>query len=229
MGVCSERTARAGWDCNAVLCGRGGWDATEGSWEQMAKTCVIIEAVKLAFDEAKATQAAALFLKLAGRPLNYMALIKLLYKADREAFRRLGLSITTDKYVAMKLGPVTSHIYDLIKASKNPNPHPTFWSAHIQPSKDPREVVLKCDPSDSELSKVEEDLMAEIFAADGTKDRFELADECHRDFPEWADPEGSSTPIDISDIVSALDLSEDEATHVATLIEVQRAAFSLAR
>lgn len=200
-----------------------------GEREQTAKSCAIIKSVKLAFDEAKATQAAALFLKLAGRPLNYMALIKLLYRADREAFRRLGLPITTDKYVAMKLGPVTSRIYDLIKASKNPNAHPTFWSAHIQPSKDPREVALKCDPGDSELSKVEEDLMAEIFAADGAKDRFELADECHRDFPEWTDPGDSSTPIDISDIVSALDLSEDEATHVATLIEVQRAAFNLAK
>lgn len=56
----------------------------------------------------KATQAAALFLKLAQGPLNYMALIKLLYKADREAIRRWGLPITTDAYAAMKLGPVTS-------------------------------------------------------------------------------------------------------------------------
>lgn len=184
--------------------------------------------MKLAFDEVKATQAATFFLKLANAPLNYMALIKLLYRADREALRLLGLPITTDKYVAMKLGPVTSHIYDLIKASKNPNAHPTFWSAHIQPSIDPREVVLRCDSGDSELSKVEEDIMAEIFATHGAKDRFKLADECHRNFPEWTDPGDSSTPIDISDIVSALDLSEDEATQVATMIDVQRAAFSLA-
>jgi len=62
-------------------------------------------AMKLAFDEVKATQAAALFMKLAGGSMNYMALIKLLYRTDREAFRRCGLSITTDKYVSMKLGP----------------------------------------------------------------------------------------------------------------------------
>jgi len=184
--------------------------------------------VKLAFDEVKATQAAALFLKLARRPLNYVALIKLLYKADREAIRRFGLPITTDKYAAMKLGPVTSRVYDRIKASANPNAHPTFWASHIQRSNDPREVVLKCDPGESELSKVEENLIGEIFAMHGAKDRFELADECHRDFPEWNDPGDTSTPIDISDIVSALGLSEEEAAHVATLIEVQRAAFELA-
>ena len=48
----------------------------------------ILNVVKLEFDEVKATQAAAQFLRLAKRPLNYMALIKLLYKADREAIRR---------------------------------------------------------------------------------------------------------------------------------------------
>jgi uncharacterized phage-associated protein len=181
----------------------------------------------LAFDEVKATQAAALFLKLAGVPLNYMALIKLLYRADREAFRRCGLSITTDKYVSMKLGPVTSNIYDRIKASLNPNAHPTFWWAHIQRTADAYTVALQVDPGNSELSRAEEKLIEEVFAADGQKDPFALADECHRDFPEWDDPGESSSPIDISDIIAALGLSEDEAAQIESLIDKQRAAFSL--
>lgn len=185
------------------------------------------ELVKLAFDEVKATQAAALFLKLAGAPLNYMALIKLLYRADREAFRRCGISITTDKYVSMKLGPVTSNIYDRIKASFNPNAHPTFWSAHIQQSADPYTVALQMDPGNSELSCAEERVIQEVFAVDGQKDRFALAEECHRGFPEWTDPGESSSPIDISDIIAALGLSEDEAVHIESLIDKQRAAFSL--
>jgi uncharacterized phage-associated protein len=180
--------------------------------------------VKLAFDEAKATQAAALFLKLAGHPLNYMALIKLLYKADREAIRRWGLPITTDSYAAMKFGPVTSRIYNRIKASA----HPTYWTTHIQRSQKPLELTLQQDPGNSELSPAEERLIAEIFAADGSKDRFVLAAECHRDFPEWTDPGESSTPIDISDIVAALGLSEEESSRVETLIGAQRAAFNLA-
>ena len=183
--------------------------------------------MKLTFDEVKATQTAALFLKLAGGPLNYLALIKLLFKADREALRRWGLPITTDHYVSMKHGPVASTIYDRIKASANPNAHPTFWSTYIEKSQSPLELKLRLDPGDSELSRAEEKLIAEIFAADGGKDRFELVDECH-EFPEWRNPGGTSVPLDISDIVSALGLSEDETAHVESSIDAQRAAFNLA-
>jgi uncharacterized phage-associated protein len=184
--------------------------------------------MKLAFDEAKATQAAALFLKIANRPLNYMALIKLLYRADREAIRRWGLPITTDEYAALRLGPVTSHIYDRIKASTNPGAHPTFWSAHIQRTNAPYEIAMARDPGTSELSPAEERLIREVFSEDGDKDRFTLADMCHAEFPEWQDPGDTSTPIEISDIVNALGLSEEESDHVMKLIGVQRAAFELA-
>ncbi|HWQ56860.1 MAG TPA: Panacea domain-containing protein [Bryobacteraceae bacterium] len=194
----------------------------------MTKVCAIIIPVKLAFDEVKATQAAALFLKLAARPLNYMALIKLLYKADREAIRSWGLPITTDKYVSMKFGPVTSNIYNRIKDSAIPGSHPTFWAAHIQRARDPLEVIAERDPGNSELSPAEERLIAEVFAADGSKDRFDLAHETHRDFPEWKDPGDSSIPIDISDIIAALELSEEEAARVIGLIGIQRSVFNLA-
>lgn len=182
----------------------------------------------LAFDELKATQAAAAFLRHAGSPLNYMGLIKLLYKADREAIRRWGLPITTDKYAAMKNGPVTSHIYDRIKASANPNAHGTIWSTHIQKDTDPLQVRIISDPGDSELSPAEESLIAEIFTSDGAKDRFELVRDSHEEYPEWKNPGNSSTPIDISEIIEALELSDDECKKVACLIEGQRAAFSLA-
>lgn len=185
-------------------------------------------AMKLAFDEMKATQAAAFFMKLAGNSINYMALIKLLYRADREAFRRCGLPITTDAYVSMKLGPVTSNIYDRIKSSINPNVRPTVWSRYIQRTPDQYVIQLKDDPGYSELSPIEAQIVKEIFAVHGQKDPFTLADECHREFPEWSDPGDSSSPIDISDIIAALDLSEDEATQIESLIHKQRAAFSLA-
>lgn len=184
--------------------------------------------MKLAFDEAKATQAAALFLKLADRSLNYMALIKLLYRADREAIRRWGLPITTDEYASLKFGPITSKIYDRIKASANQSAHPTFWSAHIQRTDVPFEVTLARDPGTSELSPAEERLILEIFSADGKRDCFELADMCHLEFPEWQDPGETSTPIEISDIINALGLSEEESDHVMKLVGVQRAAFDLA-
>ncbi len=157
-----------------------------------------------------------------------MALIKMLYRADREALRRWGLPITTDKYVSMKFGPVTSVIYKRSKASAPPLSRPTFWSDHICKAQDPNAVVLKSDPGNSELSPAEEHLIEEIFAVDGAKSPFTLADECHRDFPEWNDPGESSSPIEISDIVSALGLSEDETAHTESLIDAQRATTTLA-
>jgi uncharacterized phage-associated protein len=185
-------------------------------------------AMKLAFDEMKATQAAALFMKLAGGSMNYMALIKLLYRADREAFSRCGLPITTDEYVSMKLGPVTSNIYDRIKSSLNPNVKPTVWSSHIQRTADQYFVQVKADPGDSELSPREEAIIRETFDLHGHKNPFALADECHKEFPEWTEPGGSAYPIDIPDILAALNLSEDESTQVEYMISKQRAAFSLA-
>ena len=88
-------------------------------------------------------------------------------------------------------------------------------------------MALRVDPGTSELSRVEERIIEEIFAAHGQKDAFALADECHRDFPEWNDPGESSSPIDISDIIAALNLSEDEAAHIESLVDKQRSAVSL--
>ncbi len=183
--------------------------------------------MNLLFDEVKATQTAAWLLRQAGAPLQHLALIKLLYKADREALRRWGLPITTDRYAAMKLGPVTSGIYDLIKASGNSGAHPSFWSAHIA-RRGPYEVELVRDPGGSELSRAEVRLLAEIFTADGAKDGFRLADETHRDFPEWKDPGGTSVPIEIADILEALGVPEEQAAHTEDAVRAHRAARQLA-
>ncbi|MGD0651719.1 MAG: hypothetical protein ABSA97_11370 [Verrucomicrobiia bacterium] len=42
------------------------------------------------FDEAKSTQMAGALLQLAGKRMNYMKLIKLMYIIDREALKRWG-------------------------------------------------------------------------------------------------------------------------------------------
>ena len=173
------------------------------------------------FDEAKATQIAGLLLKWAGDKLNYLALIKLLYRIDREALRRWGQGVTTDRYVSMKLGPVTSNIYDLIKSSATPEGHPSFWKNHIQCRG--YDLFLVSSPGVSELSAAEESLAKEIFDADGAKDGFALAEACHAEFPEWKDPGGSSTPIRIIDILNAVDASEDDVTHAMDAISIQKA------
>jgi uncharacterized phage-associated protein len=181
--------------------------------------------MQMTFDETKATQIAGKFLKLSGGQLQYLALIKLLYILDREAINRFGLPVTTDKYVSMKYGPVTSHIYNLIKASSDASSSPTFWSTHI--GKKGVDAVLIADPDDTELSVAEEKLAEEVFAKDGSKDGFDLAEQCHKEFPEWEDPGNSSSPIYLESILASLGKTEDAYCHTETSISVQNALSSM--
>lgn len=180
--------------------------------------------MKMIFDETKATQTAAMFLKLSGGRLQFLALIKLLYMLDREAIDRWGLPVTTDRYVSMKLGPVTSHIYNLIKQSSDSSA-PSFWSTHI--GRDQFAVTLFADPGETELSAAEENLAAEIYARNQGKDGFQLADDCHNQFGEWEDPGASSRPIPIESILEALGKSEEDWTHTERSMAIQNTLSNL--
>src|SRR5580700_3266295 len=113
----------------------------------------------LRFNEAKATQAAAFFLRLRGGQMHYIKLIKLLYLADREALIRWGIPFTTDRHVSMDNGPVTSRILKLI-TEDCPKP---VWSKHISAPLGEYEVQLLEDAPTDLLSRAEEKLMTEIF------------------------------------------------------------------
>ena len=164
--------------------------------------------VGLHFNEAKATQAAACFLRLRGGKMSYIKLIKLLYLLDREALLRWGRTVTTDRHVSMDKGPVVSQIYDLIREEQPPGSFGGYWRAYISAPQD-WEVRLLSDPPGDELSRAEESLIEEIYRIHGTKSRWELVRYCH-DLPEWRDPEGSALPISYTDILRAGAKPEDE-------------------
>jgi uncharacterized phage-associated protein len=178
------------------------------------------------FDEIKATQAAAYFLALRGGQIHYIKLIKLLYLADREALIRWGVPITTDRYVSMNNGPVTSKILNLITDDR-PKP---VWSEFISaPLGDYEVKLLKKAPIDR-LSRAEEKLMKEIFEKYGHMNRWKLIDDVMHKLPEWQDPEGSSIPISFRDILHAA--GEEEAEIQAVMRElhsIDEAEESLAR
>ena len=176
------------------------------------------------FNEAKATEAAARLLQLAGGRLKYLHLIKLLYIADREALRRWGRPITTDRYVSMDKGPVVSRVYGLI--ADEPEPHSrSFWHQHIvqAPAYD---VTLAKQPDPAELSAAEEQLLDQIFSDFGHKDRFALCEETHQ-FPEWKDPHGGALPITYRDILRAVGTAPQEADRLADELEAVSTAQDL--
>ncbi len=181
--------------------------------------------MSLRFDEAKATQAAAYFLSLRGGQMHYLKLIKLLYLADREALLRWGTPLTTDRHVSMDHGPVVTKIYSLITEEK-PKP---VWASYISAPLGDYEVrLLKPAPSDL-LSRAEEKLMDEIHAKFGYQNRWAIVDYLHT-LPEWKDPQGSSIPISIRDILKAGGEDEEEIRAVIReLHSIASAEDSLAR
>jgi uncharacterized phage-associated protein len=161
--------------------------------------------MKLLFNEAKATQAAARLLRLRGGTMSYMKLIKLLYLSDREALIRWGRPITTDCYVSMDAGPVVSRIYDLIRNEPSPN-SVKVWGKFISGPED-YEVRLLGEPGSGELSTAERQLIDEVFRQHGQDNRWALVDYSYG-LPEWTYPDGGVLPIEYRDILRAAHKTE---------------------
>ena len=182
------------------------------------------ESMRLPFNEAKATQAAACLLRLRGNRMSYLKLIKLLYLLDREALLRWGRPVTTDRYVSMDNGPVVSRVYSLIRDEQPPGSS-RIWRRFISPPED-WEVSLIADPGNDELSRAEESLIDEIFSAHGARGRWELVDLSHG-LPEWRDPEGGAIPIEYRDILRAGRKTESEIASIEQDLEALAAVDSL--
>lgn len=160
----------------------------------------------LRFDEAKATQAAAFILKLRGGQMHYLKLIKLLYLADREALIRWGIPITTDRYVSMDNGPVLSNVLNLI-TEEVPKP---IWSKFISAPLGEYEVRLLQDAPTDRLSQAEENLLHEIYEQYGYRNRWDIVNNVMHKLPEWTNPEGSSVPISVREIMEGAGEDEQE-------------------
>lgn len=173
----------------------------------------------LRFDEVKATEASALFLALRGGQMHYMKLIKLLYLADREALLKWGIPITTDSYASMDHGPVVSTIYNLIRRRVE---GPT-WKEYITPPMgDGKEVALVRKVKLSRLSRAEEKVIKEVFGKYGRWNRYDLRDFVMHKLPEWKDPEGTSIPITLSEILKAGGEGDDEIAAIEKELDAVR-------
>jgi uncharacterized phage-associated protein len=173
--------------------------------------------MKPRFNEQKATQAAARFLKLANGKMNYLKLIKLLYLLDRESLKRRGRPVTGDQYYSMKLGPVLSEVHDLITEPPAPGDE-SFWAKHIS---DPShyEVALLDDPGGDKLSEAEEELIDEIHGAYGHYAPFELVDFLHKILPEWKPITSGRQTLSYSDVLTALGKSAEEIKSIEADID----------
>ena len=167
--------------------------------------------IQFRFHPEKAVEAAAVLLKLHGRPMKYLGLLKMLYIADRIALKRMEQPITGDHYVSMDYGPVLSGVYDLIKGKPIDNALP-LWSKFISPRNE-HLVSLLNDPGNADLCEEEEKIIQQVYQNFGHLDPFLVAEWTH-DLPEWQDPHGSAIPIAVEDILRNVGKSDEEIDEI---------------
>jgi hypothetical protein len=171
------------------------------------------------FDEAKATQVAAMILNLRGGRMHYIKLIKLMYLVDRAALLRWGHLVTTDRHVSMDNGPVGSNLLRLITEEKREKP---VWSHYVTPPMGEFEIQLKGrEVPNDRLSPAEEKLIKEVYAEYGYRNRWDLIAYVMHDLPEWQNPHGSSIPISIRDILKAGNVEPEEISAVLQELRIE--------
>lgn len=178
------------------------------------------DSMEFSFNERKATAAAALLLSLHGGTSRYLRLIKLLYLADRESFRRFGRPITGDRYVAMPRGPVLSRVLDLVK--EIPCETSGVWRAHID-RLGLYDVRLTDDPGRGALSDAEIGILTETFNLFRQHDQWHIVDVTHL-LPEYRRAWKSGVDISPESIMQALGLP-DEAVEQASARARERGYF----
>ncbi len=147
------------------------------------------------FSEKKTIQAAAyLIKKQGGGAMKYMKLLKLLYLADRTALIDLQQPITFDQFCAMDHGMVLSETLDLI------NKPSETWRAVFQRQSQYDIALIDQDPGVDDLSRAEIKILDQVFKKYGHFDRWKLREITH-ELPEWNDPQGSSKPVEISEVL----------------------------
>lgn len=161
------------------------------------------------FNERKSAQAAAFLLNRCGGELPYIALLKMLYLADRETLKEIGRPITGDRAVSMDYGPVLSRIKTLIDVGTGLEGAGHQWVQYVSPSTDYVVRAMSPNPDDGELSDYEIEVLSRIADEYGALRWDELVEVTHA-LPEWEHPHGSSLPIELRDILGAVGKTPEE-------------------
>ncbi len=178
--------------------------------------------IQFQFHPKKAVEAAAVILKLHGKPIKYLGLLKMLYISDRMALQQMEQPITGDHYVSMNYGPVLSGVYDLIKGKPiDADNALALWSRFIS-SRSENKVRLLEDPGNEELCEEEEEIIQRVYKTFGHINPFSVAEWTH-DLPEWQNPYGSAIPILVEDVLKYVGKSTEEINEIGQ--EARREAY----
>jgi uncharacterized phage-associated protein len=179
----------------------------------------------MSYDELKTAQAAAFLLRQAGGSLPYIKLLKLLYLAERQSFRRFGTPLTGDNLVSMTHGPVLSQTYDHMKGARQSCPG--GWETWVADQADYMvsltEHGRRAEQRDfGDLSRSDVAVLEQVWSEFGRMDKWALVDYTHT-LPEWEDPHGSSYPIEWMKLFEAVGYAHEDAAQLLQELKAQRA------
>ncbi len=167
--------------------------------------------IRFKFDPDKAVEIILYIANRVGDP-GFHRLSKILYFADRDHLAKYGRFICGDNYVAMKLGPVPSGFYDILKHVRGddlpcPVPHATE-SFRVEGDK---YVVTYKDADLDLLSESERECLDEAIAKYGQMPFGVLTDASHDAAWDSAD---ANDFIDVEQIAATLPDSEALLAHL---------------
>lgn len=167
------------------------------------------------FNPDAATDAVALLVRFAGGRLHKVAVLKLLYFAERQAIAE-GSMITRATFYSMPRGPVATEVLDLI----NGNRTHARWSECLRT--DDNIVSRIRPPGPAHLSRNDINLLRHHWlqhrdSIDPLAFPTALVEYSHT-FPEWRDPSiDGQLPISYEDILRAHNLTEDRIARILAL------------
>ena len=169
------------------------------------------------FNEEKTTQLALYLLSKTNAGMSYLKIIKLMYLCDREMIKRYNKPITGDRYVAMKLGPVLSYTFQLIRTTdfdfkrRDEKEYLTEWPTHITTNKYNVEIKDSSLLNDNSFDSNEKECINYVVGKFIDYDPWGLVDYTHDNCPEWKHPEPYRVmDISILDIAIALEKIDED-------------------
>lgn len=149
-----------------------------------------------------------------GNVLDKLALLKLIFFADRYHLRKYARTITGDTYYARPHGPVANNTYDLI--SKIGNKQVSDWAKKRLFMKTPDKISAKLKPSKDDFSESEMEAIKFVESNFLNLSMKKLEDISH-EYPEWKQFEDlilskatKSVEINIADMLNDSEKSKEK-------------------
>jgi len=160
------------------------------------------------FDQEKAAET-IIYLAKKLQNADVLGICKLLYFADKTSLERYGRFIFGDEYVAMKAGPVPSHVYDLLKSARETDEYGFKVEGNkVVPLRRAKVDLL----SESDLT-----CLNQIIELYGNAPNWKRIDDSHDDAWEaaWESREDrDSVPINLENIIDMFEDPEDLKDYV---------------